>query len=113
VSSACRNCGAPPHEAGAVYCTRCGARLHWFLDWLGSEYLGDLFWGIVLVISGLGLYLWAHTHSFLGALTAWPTDPNAYIIEEPFYSLIVLAAALMSLGGIVLIARELIREAKR
>jgi len=40
------------------------------------------------------------------------TDPGAYYIREPIYSVLVLLSAVSGLIGFVLIARGLIRETK-
>ncbi len=108
-----------PHPAkGSLYCTRCGARSLGALDWFAVEfkYLNDLAVGLTLIVSGMALYLWVSTHSphmGLGEIIGdSATDPGAYYIREPIYSVLVLLSAVSGLIGFVLIARGLIRETK-
>lgn len=113
----CPRCGAQMYSRNSLYCTHCGAPGQSVLDWRAGEHFGDLFWGSAMVICGLALYLWARPHSphmGLGEmLVALGMDPNAYYIREPLYSLIVVAAAALGLGGCVLLIRALIEQAKK
>ena len=117
----CPKCAVPRRSAAAIYCSRCGAYLR--VPYPGTLRLSlpvgrtALILGAVSTLCGLGLYLWASANSphmgFGEMLTTAAMDENAYLVPEPLYSMTVLFSASLCLGGIVLIVRELIREAKR
>ena len=77
---------------------------------------GD-FVGLVLTLFGLMLWLWVSRHSPYTSLpekmSASLTDPDAYYIREPQYSLFVLVAAASGLWGLIRIVSGLIGALKR
>lgn len=75
--------------------------------------LGKIIWGIVWALVGLFTYLWASRHSPynpLGAMAAGGLE--AYVLNEPHYTVILLAAAGLGLLGISLLVLGLIAHAK-
>ena len=69
--------------------------------------------GIVWALGGLFIYLWASRHSPynpLGAMMAGGLEN--YVLKEPFYTVILLAAAGLGLLGISLLVLGLIDRAK-
>lgn len=69
--------------------------------------------GIIGVLVGLFIYLWASRHSPynpLGAMMAGGLEN--YILKEPFYTVILLVAAGLGLLGISLLVLGLIDRAK-
>jgi hypothetical protein len=108
--AACPHCGATAHRPGARFCSHCGAPLPEPPDWRSPESQSHLFWGMILTLFGVMLYLWASHHSLYRPqlIAGLVLDPNGYYIQEPAYSLIVLVAAASGLYGVVQILRRLI-----
>ena len=74
---------------------------------------GSIGEGIVWALVGLSIYLWASRHSPynpLDAIVAGGLDN--YVLKEPFYTVILLAAAGLGLLGISLLVLGLIDRAK-
>src|SRR5271166_1637134 len=111
----CGNCGRPGNSSRAVYCTSCGSRLD--IHTQAPRARSGLLSGMLLAVAALALFLWISRHSsymsFAEKMSASLTDPDAYFIKEPAYTLLMLVAAFLGFGGAVLVVRELIRESRR
>jgi len=66
-----------------------------------------LAFGVIELIVALAIFLWARNHSphvtFFEALSRL----NSYVIQEPFYSIILLLAAAIAILGVVQVVRGL------
>ena len=112
----CRRCGRAGHRPGARFCGACGARLSDSSDPRSPDSPHNEFMGLLLVLVGLMLIFWVTRHSpytnSLTMLATTVTDPHAYFIQEPQYSIIVLAAAGSVIWGVIRIVRGLIGARK-
>jgi hypothetical protein len=61
--------------------------------------------GIVAIVIALVISLWAHGHSPHMGLGEMLMNWNSYIINEPFYSIIMIAAATTAIAGMIAIVR--------
>jgi hypothetical protein len=74
---------------------------------------GKIFGGILSALVGLFIYLWASRHSPYNPLGAMMMGGlESYVLKEPFYTVILLAAAGLGLRGISLLVLGLIDRAK-
>lgn len=69
--------------------------------------------GIACTVLALLLYMWVREHSPYAGLGELVLQMDTYIIEEPFYSMILLFAGGIGSVGILLIVLGALRQIKR
>lgn len=63
--------------------------------------------GVVNIIIGLAIYLWASSHSPHMDFGEMLMKYDSYIIKEPIYTIIILIAAALGLGGLIILIKDL------
>jgi ABC-type transport system involved in multi-copper enzyme maturation permease subunit len=64
--------------------------------------------GVGNIIAGLIIYLWASSHSPHMDPAEMLMNYDSYVLKEPIYSIIIIFAAILGIGGIAFLVRDLL-----